>query len=402
MSYILELKNEFSKYDIIVGKTENLEYNKDLFDNYNFLMEQIYRNKNKFNSHLKYAILNASQFYTIHTNLNKYKNKLNYHNIILKRLNINNEHFIQVKSYDNINDYTIQTINKENIINKKVETITTKFNKKFYNYDKNKRELLLQKTLLIILYNLNNILLKDGNLTLRFSNFKSHKTFLLFILLLSHFKYGYIMLGINLYLIGFKENVNQSVIKNIFDNNIDFKFNINIQPKIQYFINYILYNYNIRIQKIIYEILNDNIKLNNINNNINLNNILELGLFDKLNLFKFENILYDILNNKFDNTFYIINIYNKLIVKYNIKNILEIGSSEGILPTYLLGQNSNIFITSFYNNNIKYNKVNGFLNNYKNYKLIINKNKINKDIIKKINKNNDLVLLNLTYNNYLY
>ena len=65
------------------------------------------------------------------------------------------------------------------------------------------------------------------------------------------------------------------------------KFNINLQPKIQYIINYILLTYKIRMEKTIYEISNDNINLNKINNIITINNLLELGLYNKLDIFNF-------------------------------------------------------------------------------------------------------------------
>jgi len=397
MSYILELKNNFSKYEIIVGETEELDYDRSLFDKYNILMEKIYRNKNKFNSHVKHAILNISQYYTIHKNIVKYKDKLDYRNIILDRLNIKNEHFILIKSYDNIENFSIYDINKKKIKNKKVETITTKFNKNFYKYDKNGREMLLNKTILIILYNLNNILEEGGNLTLRFSGFKSNKTFFLLILLLSYFKYGYIMLGVNLYLIGYKQNVNPLQIKNIFNNNINFKFNIKLQSKIQYIINYILFTYKNRMERTIYEILDDNINLNKINNIITINNLLELGLYDKLDIFNFEYIIYNLIKNNNDVLITIVNIFNNYIKKYNIKNILEIGSSEGIIPLYLLNKNKNIYITSLYTKNIKYNTIKNILNENKNYNIIINKknNLINKSII----KNNKLILFYLLKDN---
>ena len=398
MSYILELKNEFEKYNIIVGKTEKLNYDRKLCNDIDNLVNLIYKSNELHNSYRKYTIFNK-QIHTLH-NKTKY-NSINYRNIFLSYIGINSENFISVPSFTNINNYTLYNTNKEIIDKKEVETATFLFDKKFYSHTKKERELLLQKMIIIVLYNLNNILVKNGNLTLRIYNFYDDKTFLLITLLLSHFKKGYLAFGHTLYLLGFNKNINQLLIKDIFKNNINFYFNINIQPKIQYIINYMIEYVKINIKKAFYIITND---FNNLSKFVlinNLNILLELCLYNKLDNFNFEYVLYDIFNNKYNNTFNIINIYNKIINKNNIKNILEIGSSEGIIPLYLLAQNSNINIKSLYDKNIKYNILNILLSKYKNINIIINKNSnnlINKDLI----QNNNLILLYLTNNNIQY
>ena len=418
MSYILQLKNEFEKYKIIVNKEEVLEYNKNLFQQLNFMVDKIYNKKSFHNSYDKYTIFNKH----VHTINKKNKNKVNYRNIFLKYIGIKNENFISVPSFNNLNKYILYDNNKNKIKKQLVNTITFIFNNKFYKHTKYERELLLQKMIIIILYNLNNILCENGNLTLRIYNFIDNKTLFLLTLLLSHFNYGYILNFNFIYLIGFKKNVNQNLIKNIFNNNLKFKYNINIQPKIQYIINYIINFVKINIEKCAYVLLNDIINLNKLvlKNNINL--LLDYGLYNKLNILSFENIILQLLNN---NNFYLIQILIKYITEYKIKNVLEVGSSEGIVPLYLLHNNNDILIKSIYNKNFIYKKINNYLKKYtfnliigniynlynnikkSNYELILlyltNNNKYNIKLLKKTNnitKKNNIIVLNniLLYN----
>lgn len=45
MSYILELKNQFSNYEVIVGETEELNYDRSLFDKLNYINNEIIKKK---------------------------------------------------------------------------------------------------------------------------------------------------------------------------------------------------------------------------------------------------------------------------------------------------------------------------------------------------------------------
>ena len=402
MNYILKLKNQFTKYKIIVGETEEIEYDKTSFKYINYLVNKVHNDKKLLSIYHKYTIFNKPVS-TIHSLINIY----NYRSLFLGYFNINNEHFITVPSFNNINKFRIYDYNKILVKNKLVETATFMFNKKFYKNQNFERELLLQKMMIIVLYNLNKILKPNGNLTLRIYNFIDNKTFFIITLLLSKFKYGYISHGYILYLIGYNNNNNNdendeneynNIIKNIFNNNLIFKFNINIQSKIQYIINYVQEYANIGIERLIYIITKDKKNLNKLVEINNLKIFLDFGLYKNLDLRNFELILYDILknnNNNINDKFYLINVLNYYIKKYNFKNILEIGSSEGIIPSYLLKFNNNIHIKSIYYSNIIYNNIIKYLNIYKErFKLLIGINNIKLDNIKK------LVIVNLFKDNY--
>ncbi len=406
MKYIFEINNDFKNIKITFDEPKEIEYDKTLFCEYNDLASKIddtNKYKKIFSSYMLFYVFTDKRL-----KLNKNNEKINhnyeYYNILLKKIgHYYNEKIFYVEDINDLNKFKITSINND--INNNINNIcnlTFSYNKIYKNTSRHVLEKNINRLLLILLYNLNDYLKKGGGLMIRIYSFTDYKTFLIFMLFLSYFKKAYIVFGNNIFLKGFKKNIDKNTIKKIFQNDINFNLNVDLNNKYKNLMSYTKHIVKIKTERSIYILNDDIINLKKLILNYGLSTFLELGLYNKIDNKEYNVLIYNILNN--DNNIYPYNysIINKYVKKFKNKiDILEINSSEGIFPIYVLKNFNNAIVTSLYENNVKNKYIDNMLDKYcKNKKLILNNGNIKKNIDKLIKKRKkyDILVVYFTSN----
>jgi hypothetical protein len=386
-NYILNLKNNYKFFDIVLND-KNIKYNNNIYIQYNILHKKMKRLRLKNNQCLKLFKISKQ------INSNSFGNM----NFIHKKFNIYEYYYYNIKEPINFKNYYISDKNEKIIEKKQYKNMFLVIKNPEY-LDKNlcERELYLHRIILIFLYNLYSILEKNGNIYISIPNYSSYKTIFIILFLLNFFKKQTIIYGSKLYCFGFKKDItHKKMIKNILKNNINFSIKNNITKKFKKIYDYINFIYKIKIERTIYIITKDEYRLIRLVSNYNIKTIIESGLFNQLNENEFNLLMLYIYKNK-DIQYNVTNICN-LIIRNKYKKILEIGSSNGIIPYNILKNNININITSLYNNsdNLNYKLIDNISNIYtKSYNVIYSDNITNLLFeYKKYKQKFDIILIN--------
>ena len=329
-----------------------------LFETNDYHSEIIYKNKimnydNKIFMEYNNINLETKQLGEVNKDL-KYLNKKSRfisfdsigYNYILENYGFTNNTMLYITDINKLTNIKIDNNNN------KVKNIILKFEPFFYKSkiklnSLNNVELIEQKSFIIMLYNLFDILEIGGNINFNISNYYNYKTFDILYLILNFFEKIIVIKGKNIFCLNYKlSKINKNDIKKIFDNNL--LFSIKNKFDIEHFINYLNDNFKIRIErkKILFE-KNEHKYLIFINKYIN--DILnELGDIDyikqQLKLDIIHHFKKKINKDKIINTNSGVkyeegNFLKNMIDKYKFKNCLEVGFANGISATYMLMNN---------------------------------------------------------------
>ena len=336
MKYIFVLKSDIDTKYKIEYKKDEIDYDKKQFEEYNNLIEKI-----------KIEELTHKNIY-----YKKYKSRIFKEEQLGRKFLFN---IYGMEKHNILYIFNILSLNniefKENS-KQKYENIVMRYGSKLYNnkikiVTENERESILQKSIIITLYNLYDLLKIGGNLMFSSHNFNNSLTFDIIYLLSFFFEKIIFIGGLKIFCLNYRvTHITKDIIEKIFKNNCIFT----ITPKIELkdFIKYLenvfevhnktykllLYNNEEKFleykYKTLYELfletgyINDDIKLN-----------LEL-LF--INYFRIK------FNNKKMTPMKITSairyeegdyIY-KIIDKNNFTKCLEIGFANGISAVYTL------------------------------------------------------------------
>jgi predicted O-methyltransferase YrrM len=335
MKYIFILENNNINLNIKYSN-DKIDYDKKEFEEYNNLIEKLKINRN-LKKNIEYKEKKTKLF----------KENQFGRNFLFNMFGFNEKTNLYINDIKNINDISINGIDKKhkNIIIRYGENLYKNKIAKINEYD---REIILQKSLIITLYNLFNLLELGGNIMFSIHNFGNDNTFNVIYLLLNFFEKIIFIDEFKVFCINynfFNININNNLIENIFKN--DCIFSIEPKNNIDKLLDY-LYN--------IFKIYNKTYNL------LLYNNEEKFLLFKYKNLkslflecgYMIDDVLLD-LDLMFIDFFRIkINNNNKSkkitsairyeegnyiyesIKKYNCKKCLEIGFANGISAVYIL------------------------------------------------------------------
>jgi predicted O-methyltransferase YrrM len=266
---------------------------------------------------------------------------------------MSNYSIFYIKNINTINDFKINNNN-----NKKIKNFIVKFEQNYYESNIkfnsiNNIELIEHKAIIIMLYNLFDIIEIGGNIQLHLSNYSSYKSINILYLLLNFFEKIIIIKGNNLYCLNYKMSyITKDDIKKIFDNNI--KFSINNKFNINNLIQYLEYNFNILIHRNKLLLDKNENKYLKYMDKYYTDLLIEIGDINIINI-KLKLFFINYFKKIFDKN-KIVNINSgikyeegqylkKIINNNNYKKCLEIGFANGISAAYIL-MNNNVNLIS--------------------------------------------------------
>jgi predicted O-methyltransferase YrrM len=351
MKYIYVLVNNDYKYDIKLdnNNSNNNNYNNTNFLEYNDIIKELKIKKNS-NKNILYKEQK--------TNIFKDNTDDNFgRKIFFKMFGIDTYNYLYINNVLNLNDIKINSKNKvKNIILRYGDIL---YNNLIKNATENEKEIILQKSLVISIYNLFDLLELGGNFIFSIHNF-SNKNSINIIYLLSNFFEKIVFIGgMLIFCINYKFfniNINKQTIEKIFKNKCIFT----IEPKKdeKNLIEYLNEIFKIYIKK--YKLL-----LFNKEENFLLfwysflkNLFLESGIFTNDNLIDLNLLFIDRFRIKINDDKNLKSIkitsaiknkegsyISEIISKNNYKKCLEIGLANGISAVYILKNKSTNLIS---------------------------------------------------------
>jgi len=336
MKYIFVLKSDIdTKYEINYKKDE-IKYDKNVFEEYNNLIkeikiqESIY--KNIYYKEHKTRIFKEDQI---------------GRNFLFNIYGMKSRNTLYINDTLALNKNNIEL----NIHSTKYENIVIRYGSKTYdvvkNITENERESILQKTIIVTLYNLYDLLKIGGNLMFSSHNFNDSITIDIIYLLLNFFEKIIFIGGLKIFCLNYRfTNITKNIIEDIFNNNC--VFTITPKTELKSFIKYLenifklhnkvnktlLYNSEEKFLTYRYKTLNELfLETGYINNEIKLD--LQL-LFINYFRIKFNNKKITPMKISSAIRYEEGNYIYKIIDKHNFTKCLEIGFANGISAIYTL------------------------------------------------------------------
>jgi len=350
MKYIFELNSD-NNYKIEFKKTD-LKYDITVFEEYSKIHEKI-REQSKKNKDIEYRDLRTRFF-------NYYGEGLKF---ILEHYGFKEYNIVIINKINKLNCISVEKLmlndeNKKNF-NLKVR-INDRLFKKFLIISLSNRQLLHNKCIIVLLYNLYDILEIGGNLNLPIYNYSSFITIEIIYLLLIFFEKVIFITGNTILCLNYKGTNKKNIVEKIFYNNLNFKIieKNNFDKLIKYLHN-IFYMY----EKQYNLLLNDEKKfilekkkyIENIFKEIkNFNDKYAIKYYINeyfLNYYKYKKIMMNTIQNNYHINIipehtkiekYTIakgNLLTKYIIKFKLRKCLQLGFNDNTFTPYILKNN---------------------------------------------------------------